>query len=192
MIPLPTSSPPLLLPSIDRRAGVPKVELPPQKRLCIALGLRYEIEESSSAPTARPIRDREVGYGITNTWDEMVEAMQEIAPTTLEGVNQRVMELVTTVRQDTDEVYRRLDDAQDDRSLMNGQLNLLRRDRRSHVCTARLMESGAKASHEAWVQSMDASDMVHSETQMSALHSQQRLARELAHPDVPEEAGSIS
>ncbi|GKE26592.1 hypothetical protein Tco_1441976 [Tanacetum coccineum] len=136
--------------------------------------------------------DREVGYGITNTWDEMVEAMQEIAPTTLEGVNQRVMELVTTVRQDTNEVYRRLDDAQDDRSLMNGQLNLLRRDRRSHVRTARLMESGAKASREAWVQSIDASDMAHSEPQMSALHSQQRLARDLAHLDIPEEAGSFS
>ncbi|GJS41960.1 hypothetical protein Tco_0567003 [Tanacetum coccineum] len=76
----------------------------------------------------------------------MVEAMQEIAPTTLEGVNQRVTDLVTTVRQDTDEIYWRLDDAQDDRSLMSGQLNLLRRDRRSHARTARLMESEAKAS----------------------------------------------
>ncbi|GKA37752.1 hypothetical protein Tco_0724317, partial [Tanacetum coccineum] len=35
-IPLPTSSPPFLLPSTDCRADVPKVMLPPQKRLCIA------------------------------------------------------------------------------------------------------------------------------------------------------------
>ncbi|GKF21243.1 hypothetical protein Tco_0069881 [Tanacetum coccineum] len=50
-------------------------------------------------------RVREMGYGITDTWDEIVEAMMEIAPTTLEGVNQRVIELATTVRQDTDEFY---------------------------------------------------------------------------------------
>ncbi|GJX24285.1 hypothetical protein Tco_0228730 [Tanacetum coccineum] len=53
--PLPTPSPPLLLPSTDRRADMPEVYLPPRKRLCIALGLRYEVDESSSAPTARPV-----------------------------------------------------------------------------------------------------------------------------------------
>ncbi|GJQ98520.1 hypothetical protein Tco_0009659 [Tanacetum coccineum] len=56
-IPLPTSSPPLLLPSTDRRADRPGVCLPPRKRLCIALGPRYEVGESSSAPTARPTGD---------------------------------------------------------------------------------------------------------------------------------------
>ncbi|GJY09065.1 hypothetical protein Tco_0377250 [Tanacetum coccineum] len=95
-IPLPTPSPPLLLPSTDCRAGVSEVTLPPRKRLCIALGLRFEVGESSSAPTARPTRgfradygfvgtlddeirrdpEREVGYGIIDTWDEMVEDMQ--------------------------------------------------------------------------------------------------------------------
>ncbi|GKD22938.1 hypothetical protein Tco_1224641 [Tanacetum coccineum] len=66
-------------------------------------------------------------------------------------------DFVMTVRQDTNEIYRRLDDAQDDRSLMSGQLNLLRRDRRAHARIARLMESEARLSREAWVQSMDAS-----------------------------------
>ncbi|GJS42195.1 hypothetical protein Tco_0567238, partial [Tanacetum coccineum] len=59
--------------------------------------------------------------------------------------------------------YGRLDDAQDDRSLMSGQLNMLRRDRRAHARTARLMESEARLSREAWVQSMDASDIARSE-----------------------------
>nr|GEZ72314.1 hypothetical protein [Tanacetum cinerariifolium] len=36
-IPLTTSSPPLLLPSTSHRTDVPKVTLPPRKRLCIAL-----------------------------------------------------------------------------------------------------------------------------------------------------------
>ncbi|GJS29186.1 hypothetical protein Tco_0489806 [Tanacetum coccineum] len=55
-IPLPTSSPPFLLPSTVCRAGVSEVTLPPQKRLCITLGPRYEVGESSSALTARPTR----------------------------------------------------------------------------------------------------------------------------------------
>ncbi|GJU37274.1 reverse transcriptase domain-containing protein, partial [Tanacetum coccineum] len=137
-IPLPTPSPPLLLPSTVYRAGVFEVTLLPRKRLCIALGPRFEDGKSSSAPTARPTRGfkvdygfvgtlddeikrdpkREVGYGIIDTWDEM----------------------------DTDEIYGRLDDAQDDRSLMSGQLNMLRRDRRTHARTARLMESEARLS----------------------------------------------
>nr|GFD57460.1 hypothetical protein [Tanacetum cinerariifolium] len=64
----------------------------------------FEVEESSAAGAARQhgldvaVMDatagrpmsREVSYGITNTWDEIVEAMQEIAPTTLERINQRV------------------------------------------------------------------------------------------------------
>ncbi|GJS48717.1 hypothetical protein Tco_0598838 [Tanacetum coccineum] len=95
-------------------------------------------------------------------------------------------------KQDTYEIYGRLDDAQDDRLLISGQLNLLRRDRRSHARTTRLMEGEARAFREAWVQSMDASDTARSETQMVALQSQQRPARDPVHPDVPEEAGSSS
>ncbi|GKE81659.1 hypothetical protein Tco_1551659 [Tanacetum coccineum] len=92
-IPLPTPSPSFLLPSTNCRSGVSEVTLPPQKRLYIALGPRYKVGESSSAPTARPTRGfrvdfgfvgtlddeirrdpkRYVGYGITDTWDEMVK-----------------------------------------------------------------------------------------------------------------------
>ncbi|GKF90317.1 hypothetical protein Tco_0264280, partial [Tanacetum coccineum] len=69
---------------------------------------------------------RDVGYGITDTWDEMVEDMQGTpAATDVAGLSQRMIDFVMTVRQDTDEIYGRLDDAQDDRSLMSSQLNLL-------------------------------------------------------------------
>ncbi|GJY12997.1 hypothetical protein Tco_0382306 [Tanacetum coccineum] len=51
---LPNSSPPLHLLVIDRRADIPEVSLPPRKRLGIALSPRYEVGESSPAPTARP------------------------------------------------------------------------------------------------------------------------------------------
>ncbi|GKD06221.1 hypothetical protein Tco_1181195 [Tanacetum coccineum] len=57
---------------------------------------------------------KELGYGIMNTWDDLVGAIQEIAPTTLEGVNQRVTELVTTVDQEVEIIYSQLDDARYD------------------------------------------------------------------------------
>ncbi|GJS08844.1 hypothetical protein Tco_0365640, partial [Tanacetum coccineum] len=83
------------------------------------LGLRYEVGESSSAPTARPTRgfranygfvailedkirrdpERDVGYGITDTWDEMLEGMPG-APTTDDiELGRRMTEFATMVRE---------------------------------------------------------------------------------------------
>ncbi|GJZ78952.1 putative reverse transcriptase domain-containing protein [Tanacetum coccineum] len=90
----------------------------------------------SSDPTARPTRgfradygfvgtlddeirrgpEREVGYGITDTWDVMVEDIQGTPSVTdVAGLSQWMTDFVTTIRQDTYEIYGRLDDAQDDR-----------------------------------------------------------------------------
>ncbi|GKA48370.1 hypothetical protein Tco_0741328 [Tanacetum coccineum] len=109
LIPLPTPLPPLILSSTDCRAGVSEVTLPPWKRLYIALGPRFKVGESSFTPTTRPTRGfrvdyrfvgtlddeirrdpkREVGYGITNTWDEIVEDMHETpAMTDVAGLSQ--------------------------------------------------------------------------------------------------------
>ncbi|GJX59229.1 hypothetical protein Tco_0290619 [Tanacetum coccineum] len=136
-IPLPTPSPPCLLPSTVYRAGVSEVTLLPRKRLCIALGPRFEVGKSSSAPTGRPTRGFRADYRFVGTLDDEIRQDPE--------------------REDTDKIYRRLDNAQDDMSLMSGQLNMLRRDRHAPR-TARLMESEARLSCKAWVQSMDASD----------------------------------
>ncbi|GKB78036.1 hypothetical protein Tco_0944931 [Tanacetum coccineum] len=68
-IPLPTPSPPLLLPSTNHRADVCEVYLPPLKRLCFTLGPRYEVGESSSAPTARPTGGFRMNYGFVSTLD---------------------------------------------------------------------------------------------------------------------------
>ncbi|GJZ38857.1 hypothetical protein Tco_0585420 [Tanacetum coccineum] len=226
-IQLPTSSPPLLLPSTDCRADVPKVTIPPRKRLCIAPGPRYEIGESSSASTARPTRgfrvdygfvgtldakirrdpDKDIGYEITDVWEDPNEITEEIPAIVVAELGQRMTDFVTTVRQDTDEIYGRLDEAQSDRSLMTRQLNLLRIDRRFHARTTRLMKSEARAAREAWTEIGDlrAADrrrqaqliealtlMRTLQTQMVALHSQQRPAGDPAHPDVLEETGSSS
>ncbi|GKC53345.1 hypothetical protein Tco_1076090 [Tanacetum coccineum] len=147
---VPTSSPPLLLPSASRREDRPEVTLPPRKRLGIALGPRYEVGESSSAAAARPTRglredygfvatmdreirrdpERDVGYGITDSWDEIIETQQG---------------------------------APSQRQLLAGRLNMLFRDRRAHAYIRHLMEIEARLSREAWRQSMDASDLAHGE-----------------------------
>nr|GFA70955.1 hypothetical protein [Tanacetum cinerariifolium] len=54
-------------------------------------------------------------------------------------------------------------ESEDDRVLMSGQLNMLRRDRRDHAWTARLMKAEARLSCQAWVQSIDASDTARAE-----------------------------
>ncbi|GJW53277.1 hypothetical protein Tco_0097362 [Tanacetum coccineum] len=182
-IPLPTSSPSLLLPSADHGADRPEVCLPPQKRLCFAFGPRYEVGESSSAAAARPtggfradygfvatmdreIRrdlERDVGYGITDTWDEMLVDMPGAPATDDTELGRRMTEFTTRVRQDTDEIYTRLDDEQTERQLMAGRLNMLYRDRRAHARTTLLMEREARMSREAWGRSMDASDLARSE-----------------------------
>ncbi|GKD20988.1 hypothetical protein Tco_1222691, partial [Tanacetum coccineum] len=152
------------LPSLVHEIEMPEMCLPLHKRPCRTTpGPGYEVGESSAARTARQVgpttaradlygfadtleaapgcqMSRELGYGIRDTWDDLVGAIQEIAPTTLEGVNQRVTEL---------------DDARYDRPPY--------RDRPFHRRTALLMEEEARVSRAAWAQSMDACDQVCSE-----------------------------
>nr|GFB52245.1 hypothetical protein [Tanacetum cinerariifolium] len=178
-----TSSPPLQLPSASRREDRPEVTLPPRKRLDIALGPRYEVGESLSAAAARPaggfradygfvatvdreiMRDpeREVGYRITDSRDEIVETLQGAPVSTDTEVGGYVREFETRVRQDTDEIYMRLDDEQTERQLLAGRLNMLFKDRRAHAYTHQLMETEARMSKEAWVLATYASDLVYGE-----------------------------
>ncbi|GJQ95871.1 hypothetical protein Tco_0007010 [Tanacetum coccineum] len=182
-IPLPASSLSLLLPSADHGADKPEVCLPPRKRLCFAFGPRYEVGESSSAADARLTRgfradycfvatvdkevrhdlERDVGYGITDTWDEMLVDMPGALATNDTELGRRMTKFTTRVSQDTDEIYTRLDDEQTERQLMAGRLNMLYKDRRAHARIALLMEREARMSQEAWGRSMDASDLARSE-----------------------------
>ncbi|GKC88141.1 hypothetical protein Tco_1148790 [Tanacetum coccineum] len=75
---------------------------------------------------------RELDYGITDTWDDLVGAIQDIALTTLEGVNKRVTKLSTTFDQETDIMYGMMEEARDDQALLRGRVNRLFRDRLFH------------------------------------------------------------
>ncbi|GJT89927.1 hypothetical protein Tco_1078772 [Tanacetum coccineum] len=192
--PLPVSSP---VPVEDR----PEVTLPPRKRLGIALGPAYDVGESSSTAAARPagglradygfvatmdreIRrdpERDVGYRITDSWDEIVETLQGAPVSTDTELGRHMTAFETRVRQDTDEIYTRLDDEQSGRQLLAGRLNMLFRDRRAHARTARLMETEARMSREAWGRSMDASDLARAEVMSlrTTVLAQQSQIREL-------------
>nr|GFD08343.1 hypothetical protein [Tanacetum cinerariifolium] len=68
-----TSSPLLQLPSASRREDRLEVTLPPQKRLGIALGLRYEVGESlSAAAAARPAGGLRADYGFVTMMDREI------------------------------------------------------------------------------------------------------------------------
>ncbi|GKC57817.1 hypothetical protein Tco_1085415, partial [Tanacetum coccineum] len=129
-------------------------------------GPRYEVGESSSTP--RPTvgfrtyygfvatldaeisrdLDRDVGYGITDTWDEMLVGIPGAPATDDTELGRRMTEFATMVRQDTDEIYERLDELQDARAVLSGWLNLIQRDKCSHAYTALLMGREARLSCE--------------------------------------------
>nr|GEZ47030.1 hypothetical protein [Tanacetum cinerariifolium] len=155
-----------LLPSTSHMTDVPEVEMPPQKRACFTTPtLRLEIGKSLATDVARQSgptleadlrRDRVegMGYGIIDTWDEIVEAMMEIALTTLEGVNQRVTKLATTARQETEEFQVRFKEAQDDRGFW-ARVNTLFMNRPFHRHTVMLLDREATYACRAWAGSED-------------------------------------
>ncbi|GKE78264.1 hypothetical protein Tco_1544384 [Tanacetum coccineum] len=230
-LPLP---PPIIL--SHTRPAAPSLGIPPLHLLSsIALGPAYEVGESLSAAArlARGLRadygfvatmhreirrdpERDVGYGITDSWDEIVETLQGAPVSTDTELGRHMTMFETKVRQDTYEIYTRLDDEQFGRHLLAGRLNMLFRDRRAHARTARLMETEARMSREAWGRSMDVSDLARAEvmslrttvrqkqliealklikrlqTQMAEFERQQGPAKGPVQPELPKEAGSSS
>ncbi|GKB71575.1 hypothetical protein Tco_0932987 [Tanacetum coccineum] len=185
LLPLPASL--SIPPPVDRREDIHDAELLPRKRLCLTTPtLRYEVEESSTAaprPTRghradyvfigtmdakiRRYRAEKVGYGIKDVWVYLAEAVEEVASTTLEGVNARVTELAATQ--------------------LSQRVDVLIKDRQFHHETALLLDQEALASREAWTHSVGLSS-----GQVSAALGQiQALqARDQTHADDPEGASS--
>ncbi|GJR99881.1 putative reverse transcriptase domain-containing protein [Tanacetum coccineum] len=153
-LPLPTSSPPLQLLSSDHRADRTEITLPPRKRLGIDLGPRCEVGESLAAAAARLIRGRRADYGFVDPR----EAVEEVAPMTLEGVNTRVTELAVVQEQDTQDIYAVIGDTQDRQTQIYQRVETLGDDSQYHYETARLLDQEALVSREAWGCSIEAAD----------------------------------
>ncbi|GJR52944.1 hypothetical protein Tco_1403465 [Tanacetum coccineum] len=173
-ISVPTSSPPLLLPSASRREDRPEVTLPPRKRLGIALGPRYKVGESSSAVAARlagglradygfvatmdrEIRrdpEREVGYGITDSWDEIVGTLQGVPVCIDTELGRHMIAFETRVR-----------------------------DRRAHAYTRHLMETEARG--DRWMRVILPAERRHAVTSeiLKADHRRSAEIRELRTAD---------
>ncbi|GKE71315.1 hypothetical protein Tco_1529387 [Tanacetum coccineum] len=148
------ASPPLSLPSTSHRTDVPEAEMPPRKRACFTTPApRCEIRESSAAGAARQTGPTPEA----DTWDEIVEAMMEITPTTLEGVDQRVTELDTRVRQRTEEFHVRFEEVYDDQAYLRARVNTLFKDRPYHRHTALALDREAVYTRIAWTGSEERS-----------------------------------
>ncbi|GJX91561.1 hypothetical protein Tco_0344887 [Tanacetum coccineum] len=158
-LPLPTSSPLLQLLSSDHRTDRPEITLPPQKRLGIDLGPRYELRESSAAAATRPIGGRRTDYGFVDPR----EAIEEVAPITLGGVNTRVTELTIVQEQDMQDIYAVIEDTQDRQTQIYQSVGTLVDDSQYHYETARLLDQEALVSQEAWGRSIEVSYMTRSE-----------------------------
>ncbi|GJU84903.1 hypothetical protein Tco_1292449 [Tanacetum coccineum] len=151
-------------PPVDRREDTPEVGLPPRKRLCMTTPTsRNEVGESLTA-APRPTRVKEVGYGIRDVWVDPTEAVEEVAPTILEGVNARVTELAAVQEQDTQDIYV------------------------FHYETARLLDQKALVSREAWAHSVGLSSAGELSAALGQIQALQ--ARDQTHADDPEGAGS--
>ncbi|GJZ48704.1 hypothetical protein Tco_0602536 [Tanacetum coccineum] len=172
ILPLPPNLPASLLipPPVDYREDTPEAAVPPRKRLCLTLHLtsRYEVGESSTA-APRPTRGHgidyrfidtldaetrhqkaeKVSYGIRDVWVDPTEAVEEVAPTTLKGVNARVTELTAVQEQDTQDVYAVIEDTQD------------------------------RQTHEAWAHFVELSSAVHYELQAYRTHTQMQDFRQI-------------
>ncbi|GJR57229.1 putative reverse transcriptase domain-containing protein [Tanacetum coccineum] len=131
----------------DEERDRPEITLPPRKRLGINLGPRYEIGESSATAVTRPIGGHPR------------EAVEEVAPMTLGGVNARVTELTAVQEQDTQDIYDVIEDTQDKQTQIYQSVETLFDDNQYHYETARLLDQEALVSREAWGYSIEVSYM---------------------------------
>nr|GEX64810.1 hypothetical protein [Tanacetum cinerariifolium] len=105
-IPLPAASPPVQLLSFDRESSAAVVARPIEGRRA-----DYGFVGFLEAEIRRRIAE-DIRYGIRDTWIDLRDVAEEEALTTLEGVNTRVTELAAVQEQDTQDIYRVMEDAQ--------------------------------------------------------------------------------
>nr|GEU53929.1 reverse transcriptase domain-containing protein [Tanacetum cinerariifolium] len=98
---LPTPLSTLLLPA--NNIGRMFLRLMCRLRRDVTHATDYSFVDIVDATSGRPI-SIEVGYRITDVWDDMVGDMEGRAPTTLEELSQRVTNLANTLARDTHEI----------------------------------------------------------------------------------------
>ncbi|GKG05952.1 hypothetical protein Tco_0326038, partial [Tanacetum coccineum] len=107
-----------------------------------------------------------------DVWVDPTEAVEEVAPMTLEEVNARVIELAAVQEQDTQDVYAMIKDTQERQTQLFQRVDRLVEDGQFHYKTARLLDQEALVSREAWAHSIVLSSAVHYELQAYKTHAQ--------------------
>ncbi|GJW48101.1 putative reverse transcriptase domain-containing protein [Tanacetum coccineum] len=106
-----SGTPHLHLLSTHRRADRPESSSTTAARPTGGLRADYGFVATMDREIMRDL-ERDVGYEITDTWDEMLVDMTGAPATDDTEMGRRMTEFTTRVRQDTDEIYTRLDDEQ--------------------------------------------------------------------------------
>ncbi|GJW12443.1 hypothetical protein Tco_1578270 [Tanacetum coccineum] len=179
------ASPPLQLLFSDHRTDRPEITLPPQKRLGIDLGPRYEIGESSAVAATKPIGGRRADYGFVGTMDT------EIRRQRAEEVGYEIRDVWVDPReaveeeQDTQDIYAMIGDTQDRQTQIYQSVETLFDDSQYHYETARLLDQEALVSREAWGCSIEVSYMTRSEIMAlrSIVMGQQAVISQLQEAD---------
>ncbi|GKC94726.1 hypothetical protein Tco_1160168, partial [Tanacetum coccineum] len=193
-------------PNSPTHIEVPESCLPLRKRVCFASPTpSREVEESLAAGAARQDRptiaredlygfvdmvdvnprcstSRELDYYITDIWDDPVGAIDEIALTTVEGVNLRVTDLATIIDEETTSIEREAKMAHGAWGLSMDASDYARSDVMSLRITV--------VAQSALISELQSAD--HRRQWMVEFQRQHRPAKGLAHPDAPGEAGSSS
>ncbi|GKB37017.1 hypothetical protein Tco_0881959 [Tanacetum coccineum] len=146
-------SPPLLLSSTTHRDDLLEADMPLRKiaRFTVPTGM-FEVGESlfvAAAKQAGHTLSHRVDYGIVDTVDTSIRASESRAMTAIGDVNDRVTDLATNQRQDTQELYMRYKDAQNDQALLRAHVSLLTRERRYFISMASSYEREAVISRQA-------------------------------------------
>ncbi|GKA80359.1 putative reverse transcriptase domain-containing protein [Tanacetum coccineum] len=126
-------------PNSPTHIEIPESCLPLVKRVVVIFSppSSHECRVEIQQPNIRLSRNYD--YDITDTC-MIGRSHRRIAPTPIEGVNQRLLSLLTIVEEETTNMYGIMEDAQDDRSQLRGRVNLLYRDRPIHSRLAVMVE----------------------------------------------------
>ncbi|GJS74709.1 putative reverse transcriptase domain-containing protein [Tanacetum coccineum] len=176
---VPTASSPPPSPLSPWSTPLPQIPSPP---LPLPSPPLFEVGESSAAAATRQTGlDFTYGtdYGFINTLDASIRDAKEREPTTLEEVDERVTDLATTLRQETEEMYVRQEDAQDDRAFLRAWINMLRRDMQYFISMSFAFKREAMYARKAWSRSEGRSTALEAliraqEARITALEAQVR------------------
>ncbi|GKE48486.1 hypothetical protein Tco_1479744 [Tanacetum coccineum] len=184
----PTSSPSLLLPSINHGVDRPEVCLPTRKRLCFTFGPRKIMRDL----------ERDVDYEITDTWEEMLVDMPG-APAN-DDTEDRCAHAHTALLMEIEAWGRSMNasdlarsDVMSLHTTVLGQQAMITElqaaDRRRQATIIKLLATDRRRQ----AQFIEALKMLKRlQTHMTEFESQQGPSKGMAQPDAPEEASSSS